>query len=143
MRKLYSIPVVLLCMIIGLQSCSKKSAKEMVVQPSPKVINATIAPNQGYKFTVSNSGDVIIAKQASHYKISQAGTDAKSGLVAYEYVPAQDYTGKDEVVLSSKVIIYSSEKGVVSGCSSSHVVDNPLSVSYTTSYISIRITIAN
>ena len=140
MKKLYFITIVLACMMIVFQSCSKQSAKEMIASPSPNVINAIIAPNQTYLFNVNSSGNVSIEKQASHYKVSKTSLDAKNGQMVYEYLPAQDYTGKDEVVLSSKVTVYSSGGG--GGCNSNQN-NNSVTTSYSTSYTTIRLTIAN
>ncbi len=140
MKKLYLIPVVLLCMTI-FPSCSKQSANELIAPPSPNVINAKITPNQSYVFNVNSSGDVSIEKQASHYKISKAGPDSKSGLLVYEYLPAQDFTGKDEVVLSSKIAVYSSDNR--GGCNNSRVNDNSVATNYSTTYTTIRFTVAN
>ncbi len=142
MKKLYLIPIVFLFMTI-FQSCSKQSANELIApaSPNPNVISATIAPNQSYVFNVNSSIDVSIERQASHYRISKAGPDSKSGLVVYEYLPAQDFTGKDEVVLSSKIAVYSYDNR--GGCNSSHVNDNSVATSFTTTYTTIRFTVAN
>ena len=141
MKKLYSIAIVLVCMMIVFQSCSKQSAKEMIPAVSPNVINATIAPNQAYTFSANTSGDLSIEKQASHFQISSVETDEKNGQIVYQYVPARDYTGKDEVILGSKVTTYSSDNR--SECSSNHTSNEPVSVSYTTKYTTIRFTINN
>ncbi len=138
MKKLYSILVVLPCIIFVLPSCSKQSAKEMISPVSPNVINATIAPNQSYALNVSSSGNVVIEKQASHYKISKTVIDEKTGQVSYQYVPALDYTGTDEVVLSKKLNVISS--GNTGGCNNNHA-EVAANTSYSTSYTTIRITI--
>lgn len=145
MKKLYFITIILLCMMIVFQSCSKQS-KDMIAPVSPTVINVTIAPNQAYTFTPQGSGNVAIEKQASHYKISKAGPDEKSGQVVYQYTPAPDYIGKDEVVLSSKRTVIST--GGSSGCNNSNRTDVSGDISGTTSYsntsyTTIRLTIAN
>ncbi len=140
MKKLYFITIVLLCMMIVFQSCSKQSTNQMIAPASPNVINAIIAPNQSYLLNVNSTGNVSIEKQASHYQVSKAAPDTKSGKIVYEYLPAKDYTGKDEVVLSSKITIYTSEGG--GGCNSSHN-NNSVTTSYSTSFTTIRLTIAN
>ena len=140
MKKLYFTTIVLLCMMIVFQSCSKQSTNQMIAPASPNVINAKIAPNQTYLFNVNSSGDVSIEKQASHYKISKIAPDAKSGQMVYEYLPAQGYSGADEVVLSRKITIYTSGGG---GRCNSNYNDNSVTTSYSTSYTTIRLTIAN
>lgn len=142
MKKLHLPAIALLCMMIVFQSCSKQSTGQMVAPVSPNIINAKIAPNQLYTFTVNKSGNVNIEKQASHYKISKTCPDEKSRQMIYQYLPAQDYTGIDEVVLSSKSTIISF--GNSGGCNSSSSYTNVSgTTSYTTSYTTIRLTINN
>lgn len=138
MKKLYLTAIILICIMVVFQSCSKQS-KEMIAPVSPNVINATIAPNQSYTFTINTPGELNIEKQASHYKISKAGLDENDHPV-YEYLPAQDYRGKDEIVLSNRTTTYTSEGG--SGCNNNHT-DNSVITSSSTSYITIRLSIAN
>ncbi len=143
MKKLYFLTIALFCMMIVFQSCSKQSVKELIAQPStPNVINVIIAPDQSYVFNANNSATVSIERQASHYKISNLSPDSKSGLMVYQYLPAQGFTGKDEVVLNSKTAIYSSSNNA-GNCNSSHVSDNPGSTSYASNYTTIRFTIGN
>ena len=139
MKKLYSIPTALFCTMILFQSCSKQSSADAVAPASPNVINAKISPNQAYILNVNSLGNVAIEKQALHYKLSAAATDAKTGKMVYQYLPTQDYTGTDEVVLSSKTTIYSS--GSSGGCHNSD--HNSVTTSYNTSYTTIRLTISN
>ncbi len=141
MKKLYLTPAILIFSLFLFQSCSKESKSPVIPPASPSVINATITPNQTYLFNISSAGNVNIEKQASHFKVSKTGTDEKNGQLVYQYIPAQDYSGQDEVVLSSKVIVYSG--GSTSGCSSSHVNDNTPATGYTTTYTTIRFTVAN
>ncbi len=139
MKKLYLIPAILIFSLFLFQSCSKESKSPVTPPASPSVINAAIATNQTYLFNISGAGNVSIEKQASHFKVSKTSTDEKSGQLMYQYIPSQDYTGQDEVVLSSKVIVYLG--GNTSGCSSSHVNDNSPATGYTTTYTTIRLTI--
>ena len=137
--------IVLLSMMIVFQSCSKQSINQVIAPVSPNVINAVIAPNQSYVLNVNGTGNISIETQALHYKVSKASPDAKNGQMVYEYLPAQDYTGKDEVVLSKKITIYSSySSGSGGGChSNSNYDNNSVTTSYSTSYTTIRFTIAN
>ncbi len=138
MKKSYFYIPVFFCVLVIFQSCSKQSTNEMVAPVSPNIINAKIAPNQTYQLTLNYKENVSIAKQALHYKVSKAEPDAKTGQMTYEYVPAQDYTGTDEVVISSSKIVTTENS---SGCNNNN--DNTATTSYSTSYSTIRLTIAN
>lgn len=135
MRKLFYFSAVLLC-ILSFQSCSKESANEMVqATPPANIINATIAINKAYQLTF-NSGDVNISKQASHFKVSQVERGTESGSSVYKYVPAPDFIGADEVVLSITKS-YKTENG---GCNTNRNSDT-YSTSYSTSYTTVKINI--
>ncbi|MEO6290559.1 MAG: hypothetical protein ABIO76_11590 [Ginsengibacter sp.] len=138
MKKLYFLQVVLSGALLILQSCSKQSATDLVAPAAPNVINATIAPNGNYEFAINSSGNVAIEKQASHYTISTTGVDAKTGNVVYQYVPAKDYTGIDQVVLSNKILVAASG----GGCNNSNHADNSGLANYSITYTTIRLTIA-
>ena len=101
MRKLFLFPAFLLGILVVFQSCSKQSASEAIAPVNPNIVNATVALNGSYQLPVENSGIISISKQASHFQVSQTGTDSKTGALVYKYVPAVDYTGSDEVVLSN------------------------------------------
>ncbi|MEP6952044.1 MAG: hypothetical protein ABI863_22330 [Ginsengibacter sp.] len=138
MRKLFLFPAVLLGFLAVFQSCSKQSPADAVAPISTNVINATIAPNGSYQLPIENSGNVTISMQASHFQVSQANLDSKSGFVVYKYVPVIDYTGNDEVVLSNtKTSIITG-----SGCPNNHT-SNSESTATSTSYITVKINIAN
>lgn len=138
MKKLYLFLIVLSGIII-LPSCSKQSAHDLVAPVSPNIINATIAPNQSYQLTINSSGNVNIEKQALHYAISKAEPDAKTGKMMYQYLPAKDYTGKEEVVLSSKIFVGSSGGGRCNSNNNSSSAET----GYATTYTTIRLNIAN
>lgn len=138
MRKLFLFPAILLGFLVVFQSCSKQSPSDAVAPISTNVINATIAPNGSYQLPMQNAGSVSISRQASHFQVSQADVDSKSGFIVYKYVPVTDYTGTDEVVLSNtKTSIVTG-----SGCPSNHT-SNPESTATSTSYITVKINIAN
>src|SRR5450755_3662385 len=106
MRKLFLFPAVLLGVMVVFQSCSKQSVRETVAPMTTNVIKATILPNGSYQLPIDNSGNISISMQASHFQVSQTELDSKSGFTVYKYVPAADYRGTDEVVLSNtKTII--------------------------------------
>ncbi len=137
MKRLYFIFASLLCISV-FQSCSKESANALITIPPANAINVTIAPNQSYELNLNSLGIVSISKQASHSQVSETVLDTKSGFIVYKYVPVADYTGVDEVILSStKTIINSNSEG----CHSNH--NNNDNTSYNTSYTTIKINISN
>ena len=145
MRKLLLIPAVLLINLVVFQSCSKQSSSEAVAPMSTNIINATIAPNGSYQLSLDNSinATVSISKQAAHFQISQTEIDSKSGLLVYRYIPAADYRGVDEVLLSNTKI---SEIASGSGCPNnpdhnSNAANTPTTT--TTSYTTIKLNINN
>lgn len=124
--------------IVLLQSCSKQSSNEMLISTKintiPNIFNAAIKSNGIYQLSLDNMENVTITKQASHFRISEAGYDSKTGLMVYNYAPAQDYIGTDEVLLSTSKSTVSSGTG---GCS------NNSNTTTTITYISIKINVTN
>ena len=138
MKKIFFYTSILIC--IGLfQSCSKKS-DEMLISPqissTANIINATIKSTGIYQLSLSNVQNLTIAKQASHFQISEAGYDSKTGLMVYKYIPAQDYIGSDEVLLSTSKVVSSG----IGGC---HNDNSHASSTVTTSNISVKINVTN
>ncbi|MDQ6844486.1 MAG: hypothetical protein M3Z92_09065 [Bacteroidota bacterium] len=141
MKKFYIRFTILSCILFALSSCSKKAASDMMAPPSsPNIVNASIAPNQSYQLVINNAGEVNIDKQALHYKVSQAGVDAKTGHMVYEYIPAQDFSGTDEVIISNKILLQASSG---SGCHNSNHDNNSGGNTYDVSYTTIRLIISN
>ncbi|MEO6221457.1 MAG: hypothetical protein ABIO81_13575 [Ginsengibacter sp.] len=138
MKKLYFLAVTISGFLFMLQSCSKQSASDLIAPVSPKVINATIGPNQIYQFSISSAGNVIIEKQALHYTISKTEQGAKTGEMIYQYLPAKDYTGKDEVVLSSQTMVSRSD-----GRCNSYQNNGGREINYYTSFTTIKLLIGN
>lgn len=104
MKPNFTLPIILLSLLFALQSCSKESQNEMVLSPQSEVINATVSGNAAYELNVDKYENIAISKQALHYQYSATGVDSKSGHKMYKYVPAADFTGTDEVILSSTKI---------------------------------------
>ncbi len=135
MRKLLYFSAFLLT--IAFQSCSKESANEMIaVAPPANIVNATVSLNKTYQLTF-NSGEVNISKQASHFKISQVERGSENVSIIYKYVPAPDFVGVDEVVLSIKKAIANSS----GGCNDNRSSNND-DMSYSTSYTTVKFNIA-
>lgn len=137
MKKIYAISATLFICIM-LLSCSKQSINDEVSPDLTNVINATIAPNQSYHFTVSEPGEVSIVKQAKHYKISETALEAESGKMIYSYTPSQDYTGTEEIILTNKKAV----PIVYGGCNGTHD-NNQANTSYSVVYTMLRININN
>ncbi|MEP6596082.1 MAG: hypothetical protein ABJA71_09040 [Ginsengibacter sp.] len=143
MKKIFTCTSILMSILI-IQSCSKEAAKEMLVSPetSTTTVNATVKSNGMYQLNLDNLENVVIAKQASHFQISEAGLDNKTGLLVYKYQPALDYTGLDEVLLSSSKKVVSTMTG---GCHNNNGNAYHASTTATTavtSNISIKISVA-
>ena len=139
MRKLFLLPAFLLGILAVFQSCSKQSPSEAIAPANPNILNATIAPNGSYQLPIENAGNIVISKQASHFQVSQTEVDSKSGLIVYKYVPAVDYRGTDEVVLSN--IKTSLITG--GGCSNNHTSNSENTTTSTTTYTTVKINITN
>ena len=139
MKKLYLTSLILIFLLIIFQSCSKQSANDMIAPVSPTVISTTIAPNGNYQLSLAGFDNVAIEKQALHYTVSKTDLDAKTGNMIYIYVPLKDYTGKDEVILSSKTFISSPGGG---GCNN-HINSISSETGYVISYKTIHLNIAH
>jgi len=135
MRKVILFPAVLLGILV-FQACSKTSSDSLVAPMRTKLINATIAPNGSYQLTIDNSENVSISKQASHFLVSHTELDSKSGSPVYKYIPALDYRGTDEVLLSITKT-FSTGSGECSGNHTSNADNSSSSTSYTTVKINI------
>ncbi|MEO6636972.1 MAG: hypothetical protein ABIN25_01775 [Ginsengibacter sp.] len=138
MKKVSSMGVALIFIAIFIQSCTKQSINDEVRPNLTNIINTTIAPNKDYNITINEPGEVYIVKQAKHYKLSEIISESNAGQKIYTYMPAQDYTGAEEIILGNK------KSGIVisGGCSSDHA-ENSSTSSFTTTYTMIRITIGN
>ena len=137
MKKLYFLLMSGLCIMIS-QSCSK----DVVKSPSPAagLINVNLSTNQSYELSLG-SGQVSIYQQATHYQTSQTNTNAETGSVTYKYVPQLNFTGNDEVIISTTTLVTSAASR--SGCNHSKSSDNTATTSAQTSYTRINITVAN
>ena len=122
-----------------MQSCSKQSPDEMRTSPqvSTNNINATVKSNEIYQLTLDNAAKAVITRQASHFQISEAASDNKTGLLVYKYQPVKGYIGSDEVLLSiSKNVV--SEGIAAGGCTNS---GNGYHSNTVTSNISIKLNV--
>ena len=139
MKMLIAPAAVLILSLIVFQSCTKSSSHDFV-QSTParpdRIIDAKVSPGQMYTVSIDNMGDLSINKQASHFKISQTGTDPKTGSLIYSYSSADGFQGSDEVLLAHKTeYVYSSNSSCGYGSNSA--------IGSRTSYIAIKITVAD
>jgi hypothetical protein len=138
MKKLVATLAVLILSLVVFQSCTKNSSKDF---PPPaaagpdRVINAKVTPGQIYTVNIDNAGELIINRQALNFKVSQTGTDPKTGSLTYSYLPAEGFKGTDEVLLAHKT------EYIYSGNSSCGYNSNS-AIGSRTSLIAIKITVA-
>ncbi len=82
-------------------SCKKEKDGKTITQ----TINVTLNINKSYSYQITNKGDaddeMQITNQASNYKVSQLTNVAGSDNVLFEYTPAPNFTGSDEVQVSN------------------------------------------
>lgn len=81
-------------------SCQKEKVNAVVT----KTVDATLKVNETYTFTLpAQEGDDAyeITTQASHYTVSKVGLDATGANMVYEYTPALDFVGTDQVVITT------------------------------------------
>ena len=141
MKKLFLLPALFAAAILTLlQSCSKESPGNAVAPVTTNIVNATVATNGSYQLPIDNAGTVTISKQAAHYQLSEAALDNKSGVMVYKYMPALNYKGTDEVVLSNAKTIKVSGGN---GCQGSHSSNSGNTAITSISYITVKINIAN
>jgi len=90
-----------------------------------KTVNVDMNANDTYTYEVQHSGDaddvMKITKQAIHSSSSLV-TPASNGNVVFQYKPAVDYTGSDEVQISN--VENSNSSGSHGNCGHKHHHDN-------------------
>ena len=71
-------------------------------QPITKTIDVTLGMNETYSFTFpTNKNNLIIERQASHALNSDLTADNTTGLFLYNYTPATDFVGTDEISITT------------------------------------------
>jgi len=112
MKKIIAFCAVAFSTLVILPSCSKSSSDsfdEMSGLHPSKIIEARVTPGQIQTLDIDNFGELSIARQASHFKISQTGVNAQNGTLIYQYEPADGFSGSDEVLLAHKIpVVYGS-----------------------------------
>lgn len=80
-------------------SCNKHHKGTHSVQ----TINATVEENKSYQFDLGTVGpreSAEISQQAQHYSFSEISDVNGKGHFVYNYMPAFDYTGSDQVSIA-------------------------------------------
>ena len=100
MKKISGILVVLFGLAIVMQSCKKNST----AYTASDTIHAAIKANQSYQYDLGGFGieeGAQISKQATHFLISTIGRSGNTPNIMYNYVPAVNFVGTDEVELQA------------------------------------------
>ncbi len=99
MKKLLILPMALMACLFLTTSCHKED------DDVNATIDVALEPNQAYTYKITNLGDddeeVQITKAAGHALSCTVSPVANSSATTFEYTPAKDYTGIDEVVVSA------------------------------------------
>ena len=94
------INLLLFAAVVFLAASSCKKEHQTITQ----TINVNLKLNASYSYTVPQAGDaddvMQITQQAMHSSVSKVTPDA-DGNVLFEYVPAKDFSGTDEVRISN------------------------------------------
>jgi hypothetical protein len=88
--------------VFFITSCEKKEDHEPV--QNSKVINVDLKQNESYSYQILASGDgadaMEISQQAQHALTCKITPDAAHNTL-FEYTPATDYTGSDEIHITT------------------------------------------
>ena len=136
MKKIIAFCAVAFSTLVILPSCSKSSSDsfDQNGRLSPdRILEAKVAPGQTQTLTIDNFGELSIARQASHFRISQTGI--KNSSLIYQYSPADGFSGSDEVLLALKT---PTGHDTSSSCGSGDSGSKPGTL---TSYIAVKITV--
>ena len=142
MKKSYSILLFAMVLLILSSSCKKESAtiRNNTSTTAQETISVKISSNQSYEIILAEAVSASISKQASHFSVSETHLNSETGMPVYSYIPAANFTGTDEVILSSTMKYSSIANSIGSGCPSSGNAGNTGTfIQYTT----LKITVGN
>src|SRR5689334_14520179 len=101
MKKITRLLFISAAILFTAQSC-KKEDRDVTVT---KTIAVSLKANESYSYEVPKAGDaddvMQITKQADHSLTSTVSPVANSENSLFEYTPAADFTGSDEVQVSN------------------------------------------
>lgn len=99
MKKSISFLTIALAGMLFITSCQKHHKGTHATQ----TINATVEMNKPYQFDMGNVSKREAAKiteQAKHFTVSETSDVNGEGHTVYNYMPAMNYTGTDEVSIT-------------------------------------------
>lgn len=99
MKKSISFLTIALAGMLFITSCQKHHKGTHATQ----TINATVEMNKAYQFdmgNVSKRETAKITEQARHFTLSETSDVNGEGHTVYNYLPAMNYTGTDEVSIT-------------------------------------------
>jgi hypothetical protein len=141
MRKIIVSSSVLLSLLAMLPSCSKQSLNKPgstgitsseQSPAAPTILYTNISSGNVYTLDFALSSSVSITHPPAHFSVSEMVTGKNDGSISYKYSPSENYSGADEVTLTSE----GAGPVVNSGCpGSGHDVS-----SYKTIVIKINVT---
>ena len=101
MKKITGILFIAVAILFAIQSCKKEDRDA----PVTKTIAVSLKANESYSYQIPKTGDaddvMQITKQAEHSLSSEVSPVANSENTLFEYTPALDYTGNDEVQVTN------------------------------------------
>jgi hypothetical protein len=110
-------PAALICLLILVQSCEKNYqdsfSAHAQMAPANQYVNASVSSGETFTFIAGSSGTLNVTQQASHYQVSETGTN-DNGSVTYIYNSVAGFVGTDEVTLAYTSTTNKSENN--SGC---------------------------
>lgn len=116
MRKIISLPVLVLgTMLLSLSCMKERGPGDRSITVPDEIVQVKISPDQSYQMDLIADAEVSIAKQASHFLISETRVHLEKGSPLYFYQPKSGFTGNDEVKLMSVSKISANNNGY-GGC---------------------------
>ena len=109
--------------LFAIQSCTKQNQNITVTQ----TVSAKISANETYTYTLPtnvSSHDFQISVSGNHSSVSAIQKDA-SGNLTYIYTPALNYTGADQIVLSTNIEVAGSTEHHDNCSSGNHDGNHP------------------
>ncbi|MEO5571633.1 MAG: hypothetical protein ABIT08_11855 [Bacteroidia bacterium] len=94
----------LIAVFFFIASCKKEQDHHDNETVTSKVIDVTLNQNQSYSYTMQSNGDadnvMEISQQAQHALTCKISADGSRNTL-FEYTPALDYTGSDEIQVNT------------------------------------------
>jgi len=107
--------------VVALASSCRKENIQPEATTVTQIVNVDLATNARYTYDIAyhgNANDVVISKQATNYLISKTNV-LSADRIQFEYQPAQNYTGTDEIQITQNSAEHHKGQGTC-GNGSSH-----------------------